>query len=174
MASYISDSCKGNSVVLENYFAVPFGEQRLGSLLTCRMRMSFPKVRGSRGIPACSGKVQLVLGVRWGKVCLPVALTAFATKPVFPHICPPARLAFSWAIHFWSQKNQEKGRKEEKTPNPRATLENTLIATTITPAICECKGKGLGCENSSREELILEFENPSLLRRTRFQLHQKI
>lgn len=33
---------------------------------------------------------------------------------LFPHICPTARPAFSWAIHFWSQENQGRERKGSK------------------------------------------------------------
>lgn len=112
MASHTSDSCKGNSTALEGYFAVSFAESRLGPLLTGRMGMSFPKVKRKQGepwvlwdavAPAWAGGVSLI----------PWQLRNPARKPLFPRICPPARPAFSWATHFWSQENYRKEREKK-------------------------------------------------------------
>jgi len=63
-----------------------------------------------------------------------------------------------------------KGKEEKKE-----TQSCTHITTTIIPAIRESKGTRVGCENSSREEMSSEFENPSLLGRTKsFQSWQKV
>lgn len=110
MASHTSDSCEGNSVEPENYFAVSFVEQRPGTLQTCRMEMSL--LKGVKGKQGDSCALREGAAPAWCEVglvpwqrCLP---------SLFPHICPTARPAFSWAVHFWSQENQGRERKGGK------------------------------------------------------------
>lgn len=135
--------------------------------------MSFPKVKGKQGDSCILREGTAPAWCKMGQGLSPRISVCLCQET-----CPPTHLSSNMPClllnHPFLKPGKLQKRKEEKTPNSRVALENTLITATITPAICESKGKGVGCENSSREELSLEFECPSLLRRTNFHLCQKI
>lgn len=136
--------------------------------------MSFPKVKGKQGESCVLREGAAPAWCEVGQGSSPGSCACLCQETSLPAHLSPSTPCLFLSHPFLKPGKSGKGKEGKKT-HPRAALESTHIPTTIIPAICESKGTRVGCENSGREEMSSEFENPSLLGRTKsFQLWQKV